>query len=133
MLLTLTTVTFFLALDPIDCSDCHLTWLIRDNRHFLEFIYEGQCSNGTYLTDLDPNGFSDCPVRTTFINSCLLFSILLVFLLSNLFCMRMMSQSFTCPLGYDGYYADLTNCSNYYVCTNNIADLNVNSPVQLIF
>ena len=56
---------FFLIIcdpDPIDCRDCHLTWLIRDNRHLLTKVYGGQCSNGTSFEELDPQGFADCPV-----------------------------------------------------------------------
>ena len=48
--------------DPIDCSDCHLAWLIRDNRNLISALIDGQCSNGTRFEDLDPNGLADCPV-----------------------------------------------------------------------
>ena len=48
--------------DPFDCSDCHLVWLIRDNRHLLAAVYGATCSNGTVFKDLDPNGYADCPV-----------------------------------------------------------------------
>ena len=47
--------------DPINC-DCHLAWLIRDNRHLLPGVIYGKCSNGTSFKDLDPNGFASCPV-----------------------------------------------------------------------
>ena len=32
-----------------------------------------------------------------------------------------MLQSFVCPLGYDGIYADPLNCSKFYNCTENNA------------
>ena len=49
--------------DRFDCSDyCHLAWLIRDNRHLLQFVPFGTCSYGTQFEDLDPNRFTDCPV-----------------------------------------------------------------------
>ena len=51
--------------DPIDCSDCHLAWLIRDNRNLLPAVYLGQCSNGTTFEDLDPIGYNECPILST--------------------------------------------------------------------
>ena len=45
-----------------DCSDCHLAWLIRDNRKLLPSVEQGTCSNGTTFDQLDPNGFAECPV-----------------------------------------------------------------------
>jgi len=58
--------------DPFDCIDhCQLTWLIRDNRHLLQAVAGGaQCSNETYFVDLDPNGFTDCPVILPKNNMC---------------------------------------------------------------
>ena len=52
--------------DPIDCSDCHLTWLMRDNRRLLTTITGGTCADGTAFFSLDPNGYADCPVTITF-------------------------------------------------------------------
>ena len=48
--------------DPVDCESdpCHLSWLIRDNRHLLKAIYHGTCLNGTRFEDLNPNTI--CPV-----------------------------------------------------------------------
>ena len=48
-------------------------------------------------------------------------------------------QSFFCPLGYDGYYADPTTCSSYYICRENVAyhyviiKLQYNENEMLIF
>ena len=55
-------VNYRFAADPIDCESdpCHLTWLVRDNRHLLNPIADGRCSNGTRFDDLDPNTI--CPV-----------------------------------------------------------------------
>ena len=47
-----------LRTDPMDCSDCHLAWLIRDNRHLLAAVYKGTCSNGTTFQQLEPKGFA---------------------------------------------------------------------------
>ena len=53
---------FLISQDPFDC-DCHLAWLIRDNRELLPYLDDtGTCSNGTTFEDLDPNGFADCAV-----------------------------------------------------------------------
>ena len=54
--------TYTLYTGPIDCSNCHLAWLIRDNRNLLQASYKGTCSNGTTFENLNPNGFSNCPV-----------------------------------------------------------------------
>lgn len=51
--------------DPIDCSDCHLAWLIRDNRNLMSAVVNGDCSNRTRFDLLDPNGFIACPVSIT--------------------------------------------------------------------
>jgi len=55
--------------NPINC-DCHLAWLIRDNRHLLKAVHFGQCSNGTTFEDLNANGFAhcsaDCPAGSVF-------------------------------------------------------------------
>ena len=50
------------CIDPFEC-DCHLAWLLRDNRHLLQTVMFGKCSNGTWFTDLDPDAFANCPVR----------------------------------------------------------------------
>ena len=35
-------------------------------------------------------------------------------------------QVFTCPLGYDGDYADPLSCTSYYTCREGVADKSVN-------
>ena len=45
--------------DSILC-DCHLAWIIRDNRRLLASVRNGMCSNETTFEDLDPSGFTDC-------------------------------------------------------------------------
>jgi hypothetical protein len=50
--------------DPFEC-DCHLAWLIRDNHHLLDRVYGGQCSNGTYFSSLNPQGFASCAMDGT--------------------------------------------------------------------
>jgi len=56
--------TFFL-IDGFDCIEdpCHLTWLLRDNRHFLPFVWNAACANGTLFEDIQPDDpmFKDCP------------------------------------------------------------------------
>ena len=42
-------------------------------------------------------------------------------------------QSFVCPLGYDGSYADLSNCTSFYTCVENTAIFNVNNIFIHIF
>ena len=53
---------FLFETDPIDCSDCHVSWLIRDNRHLISAVHGGKCSNETAFQELDPLGYADCPV-----------------------------------------------------------------------
>ena len=57
--------------DPFNCSDhCHLAWLIREKPNLLDVTTcHGEfklpiCSNGTSFSELNPNGFADCPVET---------------------------------------------------------------------
>ena len=45
----------------VECGDCSLAWLIRDNRPLLEPIVDGRCNNGTSFSYLDPNGYNGCP------------------------------------------------------------------------
>lgn len=54
---------FNFFVDPIDCSTdpCLLSWLIKDNRFLLNYVANGQCSNGTKLTDLNPFAYNKCP------------------------------------------------------------------------
>ena len=108
------------AVATFDCSNCHLAWLIRDNRHFLPSIFGGQCSNGTTFEELIPSGFVDCPVMIQLIIPFDLLVFLIIFLL-HLHLMANIFQSFVCPLGYDGYYADPSTCSSYYICRTNVA------------
>jgi hypothetical protein len=49
-------------IDPIECADCHLAWLIRDNRHLLPAVYQGTCSDGKKFRELNPKAFATCPV-----------------------------------------------------------------------
>ncbi len=49
----------YIPTDPIEC-DCHLAWLIRDNRDLLNATKSSGCSNGTRFEDLNPEGFVDC-------------------------------------------------------------------------
>ena len=65
-------IKLFCYADPIDCSDCHLAWLIRYNRNLMQAVKSGYCSNGTRFESLDPNGFADCPVIIQFIGYCCL-------------------------------------------------------------
>ena len=44
--------------DPIEC-DCHLQWLIRDNRDLMKVIYGGTCSDSTPFEKLIPDEI-DC-------------------------------------------------------------------------
>ena len=55
-------VFIFLNLaDIVECGDCSLAWLIRDNRPLLRPILNGGCNNGSSFINLDPNGYNDCP------------------------------------------------------------------------
>lgn len=56
--------------DPFDCTTdyCHLSWLIRDNRNLLsafDTFYPPRCSNGTYFSELNPDGYVDCQIKQT--------------------------------------------------------------------
>lgn len=53
------------SLDPFACLTdvCHLAWLLRDNRQFLQFIFNAKCDDsGQKFEDIDEGEFSDCPV-----------------------------------------------------------------------
>ena len=50
----------FENVDPIDCSNCNLAWLIRDNRQLLTPISGGTCSNGTVFANLNPYAYANC-------------------------------------------------------------------------
>ena len=110
---------FKLTTDPFDCSDCHLTWLIRDNRRLLPAVYKGTCSNGTRFEDLNPNGYENCPVIILPAYNRHIIEQLKLFLL-------FLFQAFSCPLGYDGQFADPLNCSSYYICRAIVAYKSVN-------
>ena len=49
--------------DPFDCKTdpCHLAWLLRDNRNYLDYIDGAACFNGTTFDQLIPNGIKNCP------------------------------------------------------------------------
>ena len=57
-----------LYLDPIDCRDCNLAWLIRDNPKLIDYVFHGVCSNGTAFSNLNSKGYSHCPLSP--INPC---------------------------------------------------------------
>ena len=60
-------------IDPINCADCNLAWLIRDNRRLLKNVLYTTCSNGTRFEDLNPNGYRTCPkVKCFFVTSAIL-------------------------------------------------------------
>ena len=109
---------FKLTTDPFDCGDCHLTWLIRDNRRLLPAVVGGSCSNGMRFGALDPIGYENCPVIIS--GGCI--STILFGVLYNFYLL----QVFTCPLGYDGDYADPLSCTSYYTCREDVADKSVN-------
>lgn len=50
--------------DPFRC-DCHLTWLLRDNRHLMSVLNSAECDNGTSFFDLDELAFDGCPPAIT--------------------------------------------------------------------
>ena len=105
--------------DPIDCGDCHLTWLIRDNRQLLDAVVGGSCSNGTRFGALDPSGYANCPVIILLAYDRHIIEQFKFFLL-------FLSQAFSCPLGYDGAFADPLSCTSYYTCRANVAYKSVN-------
>ena len=114
---------FKLTTDPFDCGDCHLAWLIRNNQRLLPSVANGVCSNGTRFEALDPSGYENCPVIILLAYNRHIIEQLKLFLL-------FLFQAFTCPLGYDGDYADPTTCSGYYICRANVAYKSVNIKSQ---
>lgn len=48
-------------IDDFDC-DCHLKWLIRDNRQLMPYVKEAKCANSTAFQDLNPESYGGCPV-----------------------------------------------------------------------
>ena len=114
---------FKLTTDPFDCSDCHLTWLIRDNRRLLPFVAGGYCSNGTIFEDLNPSGYENCPVIILLAYNRHIIEQFELFLL-------FLFQSFTCPLGYDGAFPDPLSCTSYYICRGNVAFKSVNIKIN---
>lgn len=50
--------------DPFDCSNCHIVWLVRDYPHFISFIDNGVCSDGTPFSELKPEYFKGCAVSS---------------------------------------------------------------------
>lgn len=58
-----------LIVDPIDCDSdpCHLTWLLRENRHYLNLIHNGKCLNGLSFGDVNSEPMlENCPVNILF-------------------------------------------------------------------
>ena len=57
----------FYYADPIDCESdpCHhMIWLLRDNRHLLQQIRDGKCSNGITFEEVEfKKIFDHCPVN----------------------------------------------------------------------
>ncbi|XP_046650032.1 uncharacterized protein LOC124341131 [Daphnia pulicaria] len=47
--------------NPVNCGDCHLAWLIRDNPNLLSAVKSATCSDGTPFASLSPSIFSSCP------------------------------------------------------------------------
>ena len=47
------------CLDSFDC-DCHLAWLIVDNRHLLRHVRGAKCSDGLPFTKLTSSQFAAC-------------------------------------------------------------------------
>ena len=120
-----------------ECSDCHLAWLIRDNRHLLPVILSGvdyttpTCTNVTYFHLLNPNGYADCPVfipqtlstsySTLSTTSSTNTIVTTTTVSSSTYPSTTTSYpttSFVCP-GPDGYFADPLSCSSYYLCLDN--------------
>ena len=54
---------YAITTDAIDCESdpCHLAWLLRDNRQFLNALLQASCSNGSAFDQLDPTGYDGCP------------------------------------------------------------------------
>ena len=57
----------YLFTDAIDCSSCNMSWLIRGNRHLLNNVQGGSCSNGTAFSALKSQAYAHClsPISTT--------------------------------------------------------------------
>ena len=58
--------SIMVLVDFIDCNSddiCHLAWIVRDNRHFLNFTTAPICSNGTELELLNLNEFEKCDMQ----------------------------------------------------------------------
>ncbi|CAG0892992.1 unnamed protein product [Darwinula stevensoni] len=47
-----------MAVNPIECG-CSMAWLVR-NPAFLRAVHGGQCTDGTFFEDLEPEAFQDC-------------------------------------------------------------------------
>ena len=48
-----------MIIDPIKC-DCHLAWLVRDNRNLLNYIEGAKCSDSKNVVDLKAQDFIRC-------------------------------------------------------------------------
>ena len=48
--------------DPVDCGTdpCHMAWIERDHRNYLERMVEAKCSNGTLFNALNPAAYQNC-------------------------------------------------------------------------
>lgn len=71
--------------------DCHLEWLIKDNRHLLDYVKGASCGNSTSFMDLSPNGYDGCP-----------------------------TDEFKCPV-IDGNYSAGPCKNYYYACSGGFA------------
>lgn len=58
-LFTYSRVIICCTLDSFDC-DCHLAWLIVDNRHLLRHVRGAKCSDGLPFTKLTSSQFAAC-------------------------------------------------------------------------
>jgi len=45
--------------NPLAC-DCHMSWVVRDQRQLLQHVRNGQCADGELLENLDPKKFAKC-------------------------------------------------------------------------
>ena len=65
-IINLTEIVKLIYADLIDCDSdpCHLTWLLRDNRHFLNRVHNAKCSDGVSFEEINHkiNKFEICQV-----------------------------------------------------------------------
>lgn len=62
---------FLLCVDNLECDDCGMAWLFRDNRDLLEFV-QGNCihnsTNVLVFEELSAYDFTNCTTDTDSIN-----------------------------------------------------------------